>query len=261
MDDTYTHGHQEPVLRSHRWRNAANSAAYLLPHLKPGMQLLDLGCGPGTLTADLARYVAPGRVVGLDRSAEVVAEARRLDEGVEFAVGDAYHVDFPDHSFDVLHAHQVLQHLTDPVRALREMRRLARPGGVVAVRDGDYSAFVWSPKDRRLDRWRQIYRSVCVANGAEPDAGRHLPAWVRAAGFIDLEVSSSNWTFGDRENRSWWADLWADRCLESSFAHQAVEYRLTSRDELAEIAEGWREWSRKDEAVFIALHVEVLARR
>ena len=52
-DDRYTHGHHESVLRSHRWRTAANSCAYLLPHLRPDMSLLDVGCGPGTITADL----------------------------------------------------------------------------------------------------------------------------------------------------------------------------------------------------------------
>ncbi len=66
-DTTYTHGHHESVLRSHRWRTAANSAAYLLPYLRPGQDLLDIGCGPGTLTGDLARAVSPGRVVGIDR--------------------------------------------------------------------------------------------------------------------------------------------------------------------------------------------------
>ena len=67
---TYTHGHAESVLRSHRWRTAENSAAYLLPLLRPGLDLLDVGCGPGTLTADLATRVAPGRVLGLDASAD-----------------------------------------------------------------------------------------------------------------------------------------------------------------------------------------------
>ena len=57
----YTHGHAESVLRSHRTRTAANSAAYLLPHLAPGQRLLDVGSGPGTITADLATLVAPGR--------------------------------------------------------------------------------------------------------------------------------------------------------------------------------------------------------
>ena len=91
--DTYTHGHHDAVLRSHRWRTAENSAAYLLPLLRPGSRLLDVGCGPGTLTVDLARLVAPGEVVGIDVADAVVAEARRhaLEAGVAnvtFECGD-----------------------------------------------------------------------------------------------------------------------------------------------------------------------------
>ena len=74
---TYTHGHHESVLRSHRWRTVENSAAYLIPHLRPGLSLLDVGCGPGTITADFAGRLAPGRVCGIDPSADVVAAAAR----------------------------------------------------------------------------------------------------------------------------------------------------------------------------------------
>jgi ubiquinone/menaquinone biosynthesis C-methylase UbiE len=73
--DTYTHGHAEPVLQSHRWRTVENSAAHLAPHLRPGLDVLDVGCGPGTITVDIARRVAPGRVVGLDVSEAPLAEA------------------------------------------------------------------------------------------------------------------------------------------------------------------------------------------
>ena len=136
MGDTYTHGHHEPVLRSHRWRTAENSAGYLLPLLAPGLRLLDVGCGPGTITLDLAARVAPGATVGVDREAAVIAEARTLLESrpiapVEFRTADAYALGFDDASFDVVHAHQLLQHLTDPVAALIEMRRVLRPGGVL----------------------------------------------------------------------------------------------------------------------------------
>jgi len=122
MADTYTHGHHDSVLRSHRWRTVENSAAYLLPHLAPGQDLLDVGCGPGTITVDLAGRVTPGKVTGVDASTEVVAEAETRRAGadtVTFVTGDVYALAFDDGSFDVVHAHQVLQHLTDPVAALR----------------------------------------------------------------------------------------------------------------------------------------------
>jgi len=143
MADSYTHGHHDSVLRSHRWRTAENSSAYLLAYLEAGMELLDVGCGPATLTADLAGRVAPGRVVGVDTADEVLAEARRTVSSVsnvQVALGDVYHLDYGNGSFDVVHAHQLLQHLTDPVAALKEMARVCRSGGLVAVRDADYQA-------------------------------------------------------------------------------------------------------------------------
>mgnify|MGYP000379149974 CR=1 FL=1 len=132
--DRYTHGHHDSVLSSHRTRTAADSAAYLLPRLAAGQRLLDVGCGPGTITVDLAALVAPGQVVALEREAAVLDEVKQLAKArgltnLDCIVGDVYALGYEDDAFDVVHAHQVLQHLSDPVTALREMRRVARPGG------------------------------------------------------------------------------------------------------------------------------------
>jgi ubiquinone/menaquinone biosynthesis C-methylase UbiE len=191
----YTHGHHESVLRSHRWRTAANSAAYLLPALAPGLSVLDVGCGPGTITADLAVLVAPGRVTAVDRSEDVLAEARataaaRGLANVRFARADVLDLDFPDGSFDVVHAHQVLQHVGDPVAALREMRRVCRPGGIVAARDADYASMAWYPLVPGLDDWLDLYHRVARAGGGEPDAGRRLLSWAREAGLADTAATA-----------------------------------------------------------------------
>ncbi len=176
-------------------------------------------------------------------------------------VGDVYELEIEDDSFDVVHAHQVLQHLTDPVKALTEMRRVLRPGGLLAVRDSDYGAKIWAPQDERLDRWMALYHQVTRANGAEADAGRFLPGWVRSAGFGDVRVSSSTWTFADPETCRWWGELWADRVQLSSFAGQAVGYGFADAAELASIAEAWRRWSVDPGAMIVIIGVEVLARK
>lgn len=262
-DDTYTHGHHDSVLRSHRWRTAENSAAYLLPHLRPGLELLDVGCGPGTITADLARIVAPARVVGIDRDGGVLDEARTATAAlpsVEIRAGDVYALDFADGSFDVVHAHQVLQHLSDPVAALRELRRVTSPGGIVAARDADYGAFTWYPADQVLDRWLELYHAVARANGAEPGAGRRLLAWARAAGFDDVTASASVWCWWTAEERAWWSSSWAERSTQSAFAEQARAYGLATQEELEEIADGFRRWAAGADAWWGILHGEVLCR-
>jgi SAM-dependent methyltransferase len=264
--ERYTHGHHESVLRSHLWRTAENSAGFLLPLLRHDDQLLDVGCGPGNITADLATRITLGTVIGIDRSAEVVARANRdystmTHPRLRFHEGDVYDLAFADATFDVVYVHQVLQHLVDPVAALREMRRVLKPSGLLAARDADYGGFMWAPGDPLLDRWRDLYHLVTAHNGAQCDAGRMLKTWVRAAGFSDLTVSSSNWTFESDAERAWWGGLWADRVLESDFARQAQEYGLATRDELEGMSAAFRRWAREGAGIFIVPHGEVLARR
>jgi len=264
--DRYTHGHHESVLRSHLWRTAENSAAFLLAHLTPELALLDVGCGPGTITADLARILVDGSVVGVDRSEEVVARANEENRAfglanLSFEVGDVYGLHFPDESFDVVYSHQVLQHLSRPVEALGEMRRVLKPGGLLAVREADFGGFIWSPSDPLLDRWMAVYHELTRRNGAEADAGRMLKGWVRAAGLRELTVTSSTWTYESDVERAWWGGLWSDRVTQSEFARQSVEYGLTSASELVQIAGAFRRWSEQPDGVFIVTHGEVLAHR
>ena len=187
--ETYTHGHHESVLRSHRWRTAANSAAYLLP--APSCR--DRTCSTsaavrGRSRSTSPRLVAPGRVIGIDAvegplGAAAADAAAAGVANVSYAVGDVYALGFDDGRFDVVHAHQVLQHLAEPVAALREMGRVCRPG-----------------RSRGRARWRlrrdglvpgraasSTAGSTCTSrrprNGGEPDAGRRLLAWAHDAGF------------------------------------------------------------------------------
>ncbi len=266
MSDRYTHGHHESVLRSHLRRTPENSASFLLAHLSPGLALLDVGCGPGNITAGLAERLVGGSVIGIDRSEEVIARAREQyptspPRDVTFRVGDVYELDFPDESFDIVYAHQVLQHLVRPIEALKEMRRVLRPDGLLAVRDADFGGFVWAPRNPLLDRWLDLYHQLTRRNGAEADAGRMLKGWVQAAGFQNLTVTSSTWTYESADERDWWGGLWSDRLLHSDIAQQFVESGLATRSELEEISSAFRQWGEQPDGVFLLLHGEVLARK
>ena len=265
LRDEYTHGHHASVLRIHSWRTVDNSAAYLAPHLRAGLDVLDVGSGPGTITIDLARRVRPGRVIGVDASDEIVAKANGLAQSdrvanAEFRTGDAYALEFADASFDVVHAHQVLQHLARPVDALREFRRVLKPGGLLAVRDVDYGGVIWSPPSPGLTRWLELYHDVHEWNGGEPDAGRSLKTWVRDAGFTDVEASGSTWVFSSTLEREWWGGSWADRATQSQFAAHAIESGHSNPAELERIAAAWREWAADEDGWFLMPHGEILAR-
>jgi ubiquinone/menaquinone biosynthesis C-methylase UbiE len=261
----YTHGHHESVLRSHRWRTAANSAAYLLPSLRPGLDLLDVGCGPGNITIDLAKLVSPGHAIGIDAAATIVetASASAREQAVnevEFRVADVHDLPFDDGSFDVVHAHQVLQHLSDPVAALQQMRRVCRAGGVVAARDSDYEAMTWYPESPGLSQWLDVYRAVARGNRAEPDAGRWLLRWAHEAGFSEVTPSASAWCYATPEDRAWWGGLWADRVTESALGEQAVEQGRATRADLAAMADAWHRWAADPDAWFAVLHGEIICR-
>ena len=263
--DIYTHGHAASVLRSHRARTIANSAAYMERYLTPGASVLDVGCGPATITVEFAERVgATGRVVGVDPAPTAVGAARAtvVDRGVDVELYEASTPDLPfaDGEFDVVHAHQVLQHLSDPVGALREMARVCRPGGVVAVRDADYAAFHWYPAVPELDRWLAIYRSVAKGNDAEPDAGRHLVAWAHEAGLEVKAATVSAWCFTTVAEREWWGATWADRISNTRLAERAEVGGNAERPSFEQIAAREGRWAAHPDAWFAVPHAELICR-
>lgn len=169
-------------------RTAATSAAFLLPHLRPGMRVLDCGCGPGTITMGLAEAVAPGEAVGLDFQPDQIAAARALASergvaNVRFVTGSVYELPFPDASFDAAYANTLFMHLAEPTRALAEMKRVLKPGGVVALADDDHDTWIWEPRTPLMTAWHQLIVRVIEHHGGSVRRSRHHRRLLREAGF------------------------------------------------------------------------------
>ena len=262
---TYASGHDPAVLRTHAWRTVDNSASYVKGLLKPDMKILDVGCGPGSITVDLATFVPQGHVTGIENVEGPLAAARthateRGVANVTFQVGDALALPFADDTFDLTHAHQVLQHTGDPVQMLREMRRVTRPGGFVCCREADVHTFTWYPENKGIaDFWNTIAK-VARADEREPEAGRQLHVWARKAGFdpAQVTVSAGAWCFRTREEREYWGNNMAKRAVDGGFSASAISRGFATREDLEGMSQGWKDWIADDDGWFGVLHGQII---
>ena len=266
LRDTYVHGHEPAVVRHHGMRTAEEAAAFLLPELSPEMRLLDVGCGPGSITLGLAERLPQGEVVAIDLSQETLAQARidaeaRGIKNLRYEYGNVYELAYPDASFDVIYAHQVMQHLADRHVALCEMLRVVKPGGRIALRDVDWGATTYWPPDRWLDRFLEVYQEAARRLGGEPQMGRQMRALFHEAGITDVRVTAAVWCYATPEETITYGDAYADRLLTSSMGERPVEVGLARRADIEAMAEAFRVWARKPDAQWTFTHMAALGRK
>ena len=262
--ETYQLGHHPSVVARHARRTAETAAAFILPFLKPGMRVLDVGCGPGSITSGFAQRVAPGETIGIDPSADVIATAKSragatAPRNLSFEVGSIYEPRFAAGTFDAVFANQVLQHLRHPVDALRQMRALLAPGGVLGVRVLDWGSTIFYPESEAMRRFLALQFDLARRNGAEPNAGRHLRRWLREAGFGETRLTTSTESDADPDATRARAEMLADWWLRSGFADRALECGIATRPDLESIAAACRAWGRDPDAFFCFSHTEMVA--
>jgi SAM-dependent methyltransferase len=270
----YLHGHHASVLRSHSWRTVENSAPHLLPYLDASraLQVLDVGCGPGTISVDIASRIPHGHVIAIDPSSDVIAKARAhaKEKGItniRFEVGDIFNAEqleslgIKQGMFDIVHAHQVLQHLQDPLSAFKAMLSLTKkPGGIITLRETDYQGMRWYPELPGLQRWSDNYVAVARAIRCDPNIGKRLHAIAMEAGIPrkDIETSAGTWVFSTEEERRWWCGLWAERVVASDFKKRCLDTGVGTEGDLREFAEAWKELERCEEGWFAVVNGQVV---
>ncbi|MEX2246827.1 MAG: methyltransferase domain-containing protein [Dehalococcoidia bacterium] len=232
---------------AHARRNAARNAAFLLPHLRPGMRLLDAGCGPGSITLGLAEAVAPGEAVGIDRSdgaidASGALASEKAVPNVRFEVASIYALPFEDASFDAAFVHAVLQHLSEPLRALREVRRVLKPGGVIGVADADYAGSLMHPSSPALEQALDLQIRMREHSGTPPFVGRRLRELLHDAGFPRNAAFVVADCDGALETAQRAGAYWADYFSAPEFVAYVTSSRLASEADLREMSEAWRTW-------------------
>lgn len=260
--ETYTPGYSDLAIRYMQRRHAARDAAFLLPHLAPGLRLLDCGCGPGTITAGLAEAVSPGQVVGVDLepSQVALAEKRAAERGLRnarFEAASIYRLPFPDGSFDVVFSHALFEHLSEPAAALQEVRRVLRPGGLAALSSPDWSGNLMAPHDQEVARAIEVFKAVQRRNGGNPYVGRDFGRLLEEAGFSDIRLSA---IYDVYEDVPLVADVLAER-IEEGVGKQVVASPALDRAEVGELCRLLRRWARQPPVLFAQTFVDALGRK
>jgi len=259
--DTYTLGYNSAEQERMGRRTTTHSASFLLRRLRPGMRVLDAGCGPGSITVGLAAAVALGGVVGLDRAERqlMVARERAVVAGVgnvRFVHGDVYALPFPDGAFDAVLAHALLKHLRDPLAALKEFHRVLALDGVVGIADLDWGALLWEPATPLLDEARELLLRVWIHNGASPFYARHQRRLLLEAGFSRNEahmLATYPSHAGDRQATTRWAATLARWFQEPAFVETALGQGWVDEERLDALVTEIRNWGECPDAFFAVM--------
>ena len=209
-----------------------------------------------------------GRVIATDISDEILQKAARHAENVgaknvEVRKANVYELPFEDGSMDVVHASQVLIHLDDPGRAVREMVRVAKnPGGAIALRESDLRAWSVYPRFKGLLEMNEMLCAVHEANGANVNAGGMLISWLLEAGVQREKITAGagTWCYSTPEERKVWGGTMADRCMNGNTRKKALEAGIATEDEMQEMAQAWKKWMDAEDGWFGCMHGEVLVR-
>ena len=248
---TYTMGYGPEFRKMLERRNAADCAAHLLPHLRPGMRLLDLGCGPGTISVGLAEAVAPGTVDGVDMEETQVEMANAAakaggHDNASFRTGDATDLPFDDASFDVVHCHALLNHAPATQAVLAEVKRVLKPGGLFAAREvfGD-SSFVEPARDIGGIIGETVWATflkLLAANGGHPQMGRELKAAFVEAGFVDVRASASFETYDTADDLAFLHGLIVGWFFSPLTMAAAIKNGLASEEQFERWRRSLDEW-------------------
>ena len=192
----YTMGYSGEFQKLLSRRSVATNAAHLLPHLRPGLRVLDFGCGPGTISMGLAKAVEPGELHGIDmeesqiKMARAAASADGQDNAI-FHTGDVTDLPFENDSFDVAHCHTVLMHVPDTQAVLAEVKRVLKPGGLISSREMIGASTFFEPELGDIGEAIGTFFKLLKANGAHPQMGKELKRVFIEAGFSDIHASAS----------------------------------------------------------------------
>jgi len=260
----YLTGYSDYVVGIIKQRTVELYANFLLPYLKGDMTILDCGCGPGSITVGLAKKLNDGgKIIGVDiePSQVNIATAAAAASGVDnasFQVGDILHLPFEDETFDAVYSSAVLHHLPNPTTALKEMRRVIKNGGIIAVTEPDHSSMIIYPEIPMVLEAKLFREKVMFRNGANPKLGRKLRCLLMQSGFRDIVASVNSFSCADRDNIMYACEYLAREWAETAYGKAIIEDGTATIEQIRSCQQAWYSLARIDYAFIASIWGTVL---
>ena len=250
----YTMGYGDEFIRVLARYAKSKHSKYLIPHLRPGLQVLDVGCGPGFQAMDFAEAIAPGELFGIDIEPSQIEMAQQLAEerghdNATFAVADVVDLPFEEGFFDVAHCGGVLGFLPDTAAALAEIKRTLRPGGLVVCRDMIVESCFAHPDLGLTFRGWEMLSDLIAADDGHPQMGKDIKEHLANAGFEEIRMSASFNMYDTPEEIELFYQLVKGWFLEGDPASAAKKYGAATDGLLAQVSETLDIWRSSPGAV------------
>ena len=262
----YTMGYSAVILETQLRATAETSAAHLLPHLRPGLRLLDFGCGPGTISVGLAEAVAPGEMHGVDMDESLIERARSVaaslgQDNAIFHVGDVTDLQFEDNFFDVAHCRSVLMHVPDTAGVLSEVKRVLKPGGIIACREMICESAFTHPNFGIMRRSWDMFEDLVRADDGHPQMGKDMKHHILEAGFTDIRMSASFSVYSSPEQIASIHRLISQWLLSHEVTEAAIKYGASSENLVEDLRAAYDRWKEHPAALFAFAYGEALANK
>ena len=245
----YTVGFSDELLEIFRRFTAEANPAHQLPYLRPGLRVLDFGCGPGTISVGCPRpWCRASCMAWTWRSrrstfARSLAEPNGLNNAI-FHLGDVTDLPFDDGFFDVAQCHNVLMHIPDTAAALAEVKRVLKPGGIIGCREMICRSSFTHPDFDIIRKAWDMFEDLLEADNAHPQMGKDMKQHLLNAGFANIRMTASFDIYSTPADVAFIhrvAQMWF---LAPEFMERAIRYGAASRDLCDAIADAYDRWKK-----------------
>ena len=262
----YTMGYGETYLEFLSSIEVSEAAGHLTPYLKPGLSLLDLGCGPGFISVSLAELIVPGELYGIDMEPSQVAIASQIAEehgceNTEFRVADAAELPFADQFFDVVHCCDILAYIPDTAAVLEEVKRVLKPGGIISCREMIIDSSFVHPGREILTMGWNAFADLLLSDDGHPQMGKEVNAHLLEAGFYDVKLSATFEIYSGPERVEMFNKLIQGWFMSADIVEPAEKYGAASATRMTQIGKAVDDWRQTPGAFAAIAYGQAIATR